>query len=222
MDTLEKRPSAVDRAYDWLRDQLLARRVAPHDVITEAQVADAVGVSRTPVREALIRLEGEGFLRLLPKRGALILPVTAEETADVLETRGLVETYAVAQAIARPPADLLDRLAGHLAQMRSAAATGDTREYVEADRAFHAAIVAATGNGILIALYRSLRDRQLRMGVTNLSDTAGVSTQRMASTIDEHAAILDALRAGDATAAAAAVSAHLESAARALDSRGRS
>jgi DNA-binding GntR family transcriptional regulator len=222
MDTLEKRPSAVDRAYDWLRDQLLARRVAPHDVITEAQVADAVGVSRTPVREALIRLEGEGFLRLLPKRGALILPVTAEETADVLETRGLVETYAVAQAIARPPADLLDRLAGHLAHMRSAAATGDTREYVEADRAFHAAIVAATGNSILIALYRSLRDRQLRMGVTNLSDTAGVSTQRMASTIDEHAAILDALRAGDASAAAAAVSAHLETAARALDSRGRS
>src|SRR4051794_12919907 len=160
--------SASDRVYSHAKAQILARTYAPHDLLTEGELADAVGVSRTPVREALLRLQAEGLVRLLPKRGALVEPVTPAEVQDVLEVRRLIEAFAVRKAVsaARPP--LLARLGTHLQHMRDALASRDAATYVEADRDFHAELVAATGNRILVDLYRSLRDRQLRMGVVNL------------------------------------------------------
>ncbi len=93
MDTAEVRwasdqsVSAADRVYEYAKAGILERRFGSHDLLTEGELAAAVGVSRTPVREALLRLQGDGLIRLLPKRGALVLPVTADEIADVLETR---------------------------------------------------------------------------------------------------------------------------------------
>ncbi len=220
MDTSETHASAADRAYAWLRDGVLSRRLAPSDLITEGQVAEAVGVSRTPVREALLRLEADGFVRLLPKRGALVLPVTAAETADVLETRRLIESYAVRCAVATGGSELPGRLRQRLSEMEQAARQRDARAFAEADRAFHAAIVAATGNAILTDLYRRLRDRQLRMGVLTLTDVSGVA--RMRSTLRQHQAILEAVEARTLRSAEAAVAAHLDSAAAVLaGGRGR-
>ena len=210
--------SAADRAHEWLRGELLAGRYPPSELITEGQVADAVGVSRTPVREALLRLQAEGFVRLLPKRGALVLPVTPDQAADVMETRRLLETYAVRKAAAAPVEDgtrsgLVARLEEQLAAMRRAADERDVRAYVEADRCFHAAIVAATGNTILESLYRSLRDRQLRIGsVTVAADGGGGGTERLRRTLDEHESIADAIARGAVSGAQAAVDAHLDSA----------
>ena len=76
---------------------ILTRRYADNDLLAEGAIALEAGVSRTPVREALLRLEAEGMIRLLPKRGALVLPVTAQEWRDVLDTRLLVESTAVAR-----------------------------------------------------------------------------------------------------------------------------
>jgi DNA-binding GntR family transcriptional regulator len=91
--------STADRAYAYVKGEILARRFAAHELLSEGQLAEAVGASRTPVREALLRLEGEGLVRLLPKRGALVLPVTVDEMADVMETRRLVESFAVRKVI---------------------------------------------------------------------------------------------------------------------------
>src|ERR1700722_615282 len=132
------------------------------------------GPSRPPVREALLRLQGEGLVRLLPKRGALVLPVTVDEMADVMETRRLVETFAARKVLThRPPAALEPVLERHLDAMRAAMKAHDVTAYVQADRDFHLAIVAATGNEIITSLYRSLRERQLRMGTVNLLDGTG-------------------------------------------------
>jgi DNA-binding GntR family transcriptional regulator len=227
MDTAEVRPtseqhlSAADRVYTHAKAAILARRFTPHELLTEGELADAVGVSRTPVREALLRLQAEGLLRLVPKRGALILPVTPAEVADVLETRRIVEAFAVRKAIAVAGPELIVQLEGRLERMRVAVRTRDARGYVEADRDFHAEIVAATNNAILISLYQSLRDRQLRMGVVNLLDettgavdTAGVA--RMRANIADHEAILQAIAARTVRAGEAAVTAHLDRAAQQL------
>lgn len=212
-------PSASDRVFAHAKAAILARRYAPHDLLTEGELADAVGVSRTPVREALLRLQADGLVRLLPKRGALVLPVTAEEIADVLETRRLIETYAVRKAVTKTRPGLVDRLTADLQRMRAAMAAHDATAYVEADRDFHAQIVVATGNRILDDLYRSLRDRQLRMGVVNLldRDSAELDPKRLRATIAEHQAILDAIAARSVRAAEAAVTAHLDSAERLLN-----
>ncbi|MEP6852015.1 MAG: GntR family transcriptional regulator [bacterium] len=205
--------SAAERVYRFVKDGIVSRRFAAAELLAEGQLADALGVSRTPVREGLLRLEAEGLVRLLPKRGALVVPVTPAEMTDVLDTRRLVEEHAVRTVIARhvPPL-LLETLTGHLADMRTALRRRDGAAYVGADRAFHAEIVRAAGNAILSGVYGSLRDRQLRMGTANLldADGAGLDVSRMRTTIAEHQAILDGLAAGSVRAAVAAVSHHLD------------
>ncbi|WP_340559794.1 GntR family transcriptional regulator [Streptomyces sp. GSL17-111] len=202
--TPDKRPPAAERVYAHVKEAVLDRRYEGGMLLTEGELADAVGVSRTPVREALLRLEAEGLLRLYPKKGALVLPVSVQEIGDVVETRLLVEEHA-----ARRPAGpaLIAELAELLDRQRELAEAGDLAQVARVDRCFHAALVRSTGNEILTRLYDQLRDRQLRMGVAVMHAHPG----RIAQNIAEHGEILDALRAGDADAAVAAVHRHVGS-----------
>ncbi|WP_314242991.1 GntR family transcriptional regulator [Streptomyces kutzneri] len=196
--------TAADRVYQHVKQGVLDRRYEGGTLLTEGELAAAVGVSRTPVREALLRLETEGLLKLYPKKGALVLQVSAQEITDVLETRLLVEEFTVRRAVPAAPG-LLDRLAALLDEQRRHADAGDLAAMMAADRGFHAEIVRSAGNQILCRLYDQLRDRQLRMGVALLH----AHPERLDRTLSEHAEILDALRAGDAETAAAAVRGHI-------------
>ncbi|GAA1080966.1 GntR family transcriptional regulator [Nocardiopsis composta] len=210
--------SATERAYRHTKDAILDRRYAGGELISEGDIASAVGVSRTPVREALLRLESEGLVRLYPKRGALVVPVSPAEIADVVETRRLIETYTAeraARAGEQDRTDLAVRLTGRLEEMRAALDAGPDRPgFMAADRCFHREIVAASGNQILTGLYDSLRDRQLRM-----MEEGTRTVQRMERNVEEHAVILEAIRAGDPGAARTAVTAHLDTAAELLGVR---
>lgn len=190
--------------YTHIKQAVLERRYEGGMLLTEGELAEAVGVSRTPVREGLLRLEVEGLIRLYPKKGALVLPVSAQEIEDVVETRLLVEQHAVRRAVPVPES-LVARLEELLQEQREHAATGDLAAVSVADRCFHAEIVRATGNQILTRLYDQLRDRQLRMGVALMH----AHPDRIAKNITEHSGILRALRAGDADAAAHAVRGHV-------------
>lgn len=201
-----KSPPAAERAYAHVKRAVLEREYEGGTLLTEGELADAVGVSRTPVREALLRLQAEGLVRLYPKRGALVLPVSAAELDDVVEARALVESYTARRALAQRDA-LVDTLAGHLDDMRAQRDAGDPRALMEADRAFHAAVVDAAGNSVLTRLYDSLRDRQRCTGVAAMRHTPAW----MDEVVDEHAAILEALRAGDDDRFTALVDAHVES-----------
>lgn len=203
-DMAVKQPPAAERVYTHVKQAVLDRRYEGGTLLSEGELAEAVGVSRTPVREALLRLEAEGLLKLYPKKGALVLPVSAQEIADVVETRLLVEQHAVAKVVpAGEP--LLVRLEGLMDKQKEHAAAGDLAAFAVADRCFHAEIVRAAGNGILAHLYDQLRDRQLRMGVA----TMHAEPDRIAKNITEHTEILEALRAGDAGSAAGIVRRHI-------------
>ncbi|MFF1543108.1 GntR family transcriptional regulator [Streptomyces sp. NPDC058291] len=199
-----KRPPAAERVYAHVKQGVLDRRYEGGALLTEGELADAVGVSRTPVREALLRLEAEGLIKLYPKKGALVLPVSAQEIADVVETRLLVEEHAARKAVPAP-AKLLARLEELLAQQREQAAAGDLAAAAVTDRCFHAEIVRSGGNEILSRLYDQLRDRQLRMGVAVMHS----HPDRIAKTLTEHAEILRALRSGDAERAVDLVHRHI-------------
>ncbi|WP_431043349.1 GntR family transcriptional regulator [Streptomyces sp. P1-3] len=199
-----KQPPAAERVYAHVKQGVLDRSYEGGTLLTEGDLAEAVGVSRTPVREALLRLEAEGLIRLYPKKGALVLPVSVQEIADVVETRLLVEEYAARKAVPAPPS-LLARLEELLERQRREAAAGDLAAVAVSDRCFHAEIVRHAGNEILSRLYDQLRDRQLRMGVAVMH----AHPDRIAKNIAEHGEILRALRGGDADAAAAVVHRHV-------------
>ncbi|MEU6080209.1 GntR family transcriptional regulator [Streptomyces sp. NPDC047108] len=199
-----KQPPAADRVYVHVKQGVLDRRYEGGTLLTEGGLAEAVGVSRTPVREALLRLEAEGLIKLYPKKGALVLPVSAQEIGDVVETRLLVEEHA-ARKVAPASPRLIARLEELLEEQKRCAETGDLSAVAVADRCFHAEIVRSAGNQILDRLYDQLRDRQLRMGVAVMH----AHPDRIAKNIAEHAEILRALRSGDADAAAEAVHQHV-------------
>lgn len=199
-----KQPPAADRVYGHVKRGVLERRYEGGTLLTEGELAEAVGVSRTPVREALLRLEVEGLIRLYPKKGALVLPVSAQEIADVVETRQLVEAHAVRKALPASAA-LIERLEELLEQQKRQAAEGDLAGAAVSDRCFHAEIVRSAGNQILSRLYDQLRDRQLRMGVAVMH----AHPDRIAKTLTEHEELLAALRAGDADGVVALVHRHV-------------
>jgi DNA-binding GntR family transcriptional regulator len=195
---------AKDRAYAFTKQRVLDATYAGGDLLTEGEVAEALGMSRTPVREAFLRLEGEGLLRLYPKRGALVVPVSAAEVEAVMETRALVERYAVEKAIARE-ADVTGTMRDAIARQERHADAGDLDGFVAADREFHTILVAAAGNQIVTSLYDSLRDRQQRMGVTALRR----EPRRLGEILDEHRGLTDAIEAGDVETTLALLDAHL-------------
>ncbi|MFF9866466.1 GntR family transcriptional regulator [Streptomyces sp. NPDC013953] len=197
-------PAAADRVYTHVKQAVLDRRYQGGTLLTEGELAEAVGVSRTPVREALLKLEMEGLLKLYPKKGALVLAVSAQEIADVVETRLLVEEFAVRRAVPAS-ARLIERLEALLEEQRRHAENGDLAAVAVTDRSFHAEIVRHAGNEILSRLYDQMRDRQLRMGVAVME----AHPDRIAKNIAEHAEILGALRTGDAEGAARCVHRHV-------------
>ncbi|MGW1293373.1 GntR family transcriptional regulator [Streptomyces sp. NPDC002533] len=199
-----KRPPAAERVYTHIKEAVLDRRYEGGTLLTEGDLADAVGVSRTPVREALLRLEVEGLIKLYPKKGALVLAVSAQEIKDVVETRLLVEEFAARKAV---PASqkLIERLEELLEEQRRLAEAGDLAAVAVTDRCFHAEIVRYAGNEILSRLYDQLRDRQLRMGVAVMEAHPG----RIEANITEHGELLEAISAGDADGAALVVRRHV-------------
>jgi DNA-binding GntR family transcriptional regulator len=212
----EETLSASERAYDWTRSKILDGSFSDGSMISESEVSEPLGISRTPVREAFLRLEHDGTLKVFPKRGALILPISAKDMRDVLEARLLVEPWAVsiiAGSNRREP--LVETLRLLLDRQEHAAAHQMVLEYQEADRSFHEAIVAATENRILDVFYQSLRDRQLRMGAVAIAK----HEDRHGSIVDEHLQIVEAIARGDAETATRIVRVHIGRTREALDVR---
>jgi DNA-binding GntR family transcriptional regulator len=182
--------------------------------LTESEVALAAGTSRTPVREALLRLEAEGFLEIVPKKGAFVPPISDAEVRAVMQARGLVEDWSVrsvASAAAGAEAEFLGELEQLLDEQQRLLV--DPVAFIEHDRRFHRTIVRRAGNDVLAEFYETLRDRQVRMGLRAVASSAN----RARTVLTEHAAIVAALRRGDAEQAGAAVAAHLASTLAALE-----
>jgi DNA-binding GntR family transcriptional regulator len=196
--------AATDQAYAFAKVRILDGRFAGGTFITEGNVAAAVGVSRTPVREAFSRLASEGLLRVYPKRGALVVPVSAAEVESVMEARLVIEQFAIEKVIVSET-DIGSEPADAIARQERFAAADNLRRFIEADHQFHRAFVAAAGNPILLQLHDSMRERQQRMGLAALArDDA-----RTLKALEEHRALIGALAAGDADTARVVIRAHL-------------
>lgn len=194
------------RAYDHIKQRILSRRYDAGSVISEPEVAEAVGTSRTPVREAFLRLEAEGMLDLVPRRGAVVRGLSTREVVQFLEARLVVERFALRRLLG---AD--GTLAGSLAAMRATqqemrASLEHIARFEACDRDFHSQAVLATGNQALSELHRKAQDAEARAGLVDLLPSAGLGLA-----LDQHEAILAALEARDERAVDEAIVRHLGS-----------
>ena len=204
-ELLPRGRSAAERAYDYVKARLLDGRFAGGTLLSENELAQRLGVSRTPVRQALVQLEAEELLELYPKRGALVVPISASEAEDVLEARLLIEQHCV-RRIELGPA-LLAELNEALDEQEDALASGG-KGFGFADRHFHQAIVSAAGNGLLTRQYDQLRDRHQRIA----SAAVASDPARLPRFIAEHREIVAALERADSDGAAELMGAHLQAA----------
>lgn len=198
--------SASSRVYAWTKERIIDGTFATGAMISEGEVSEAVGVSRTPVREAFLRLASEGILDLFPKRGALVTPVTPADMRNVMEARLLIEPWA-ASVVARLPnrSPLVAALEHFVRLMDEAKLPEEALPYREMDRKFHEAIVAATENTLIESFYQSLRERQLRMGVATVRTAGG----RNEHSHQEHRAIAAAIAEGQSERAAELLRSHI-------------
>lgn len=196
--------TAGQRAYEWIRDAILEGRFAEAEFIDEVALADLVGTSRTPVREALQRLQVERFVDLVPRRGAQVRVVTATEMREIYRARFVLESDAletICRRQAGPPPEANDLIA----KMEQAGAERRYNDFAQLDQAFHSAIMRHQGNAVMSQLYDSLQPRQVRLGTRTLVE----GPERLATIEAEHRQLVAALAAHNAEESVAVLGQHL-------------
>lgn len=202
-------PRAADVAYAELRRMILSGDAAAGARLGEAELAETLGLSRTPVREALQRLNSDGLVEVLPHRGARVVRWSTEDLEEIFELRGLMEPYAAARAARRGvPAEALRELAACCDAMEAAAAEGDFQALAQLNDRFHGEVIALSGNRRLPALLKSVVHAPLVLGTFRRYDDAALRRS-----MGHHRELVSALRAGDPAWAEAVMRAHIRAAA---------
>ncbi|MGY5209509.1 GntR family transcriptional regulator [Nocardia gipuzkoensis] len=200
---MSKTYSSAEQAYRAVKERILSGALAGGELISEGEIAAELGTSRTPVREAFLRLETEGWMKLYPKRGALVVPIPPDEAEHVVHARYVVETAAVRGAT--DTGMLVEALRSSIERQRELAAAGDLDGFALADTDFHRTYVLAGGNPLLSGFYDSLRERQRRMNSVALR-RGPVDMTRI---IEQHARLAELIAAAEVDGFADALVEHL-------------
>ena len=196
--------SLADQAVAAIRAAIRDGTLQAGQLYSAYQIAGYLGVSRSPVREALMRLAEAGMVSFERNRGFRIVVPGAPEIAEVFQLRLLLEVPAARRAAACSPGGLGARLAAELDQMRAAAGRLDERAFMQHDQRLHRLILEAAGNSRLAALVDNLRDATRTLGAS----TAGRS-RGLADIAAEHVPVIEAISAGDPEVAGAAMTLHI-------------
>lgn len=194
-----------DVVFENLREAIVEGKVKPGQRLMEVQLAEQLGVSRTPVREAIRKLELEGLVIMLPRKGAYVANMSLKDIIDVLEIRASVEGLAASLASERISPEDIKKLEAILKDFEQSAAGSDVETLLKKDVEFHECIFKATNNKKLHQLINSLWEQVYRFRVTYISDYD--------STVDiarDHKLILDAIKKGDNEMAKKHATEHIE------------
>jgi len=181
-----------DEAAARIRDMIVEGKLDPGSRISERQLCDLFGISRTPLREALKVLAKEGLLVLLPNRGARVAQLTAKDLADLFRVMGTLEGLAGELACANIGEEALAEIRALHHEMLAHHTRGDRAAYFRANQAIHDAIVAAAGNGTLSQMYEGLKSR-----IRPARYMANLTRERWDEAVREHGEMLEALSRRD-------------------------
>jgi len=194
-----------------LRDGILHGRYREGEPLRQDALADELGVSRIPIREALRQLEAEGLVALSPHRGAIVSSLSLEEIEEVFDIRATLEPELLRRALPRLTPQQLDQVDDVLDRYEQALRSGDVAQWGELNWQFHSSLYAPAGRPVTMGLLQRLHqqsDRYLRM---QLALTHGETRAN-----EEHRAIAAAARRGDAKRASALLREHIAGASRSL------
>lgn len=190
------------QAYNAIKKKIVSCEYAPNTLLNEELLREDLHVSRTPIRDALSRLEQEGMITILPKKGIMVSGMSINDINMVFEVRLMYEPYALLNYGSNIPYQTLTHFYNQFSDLNIPA---EARDYYQVDDAFHASIIQTIGNRYLRQSYDWIHDQNLRFRVL----TAQASSQRLENTTREHMKILTACLKHDWKAAACAMEEHL-------------
>lgn len=194
-----------DVVFNTLRKAILTGELKPGERLMEIHLANRLGVSRTPIREAIRKLELEGLVTMIPRRGAEVARITEKSMKDVLEVRRALDALCAELACLRITGEEKIQLKEACLAFEQAVKTKDTTVIAKADVALHDIIVAATGNQRLVQLVNNLAEQMYRYRFEYIKDES--QHERL---IEEHRIIYDSIMRMDCAAAAEAAKVHID------------
>ena len=200
-DTLRK------KVLNYLREKILSGAMGPDERLIETRIAREIGVSRTPIREALHSLEQEKLVKAIPRVGYVVTRMQKEEVEEICEIRVAIEGLAIQRAIERAQKQLAKDLRKNIRKQRNEISKGNLRAYVELDAQFHEVSAVLSGSSRLIDMTQMLRRHMLRFRIQAL-----YIIETALKSLEGHERILDAVEKGDPRAAVAVLEEHLKSA----------
>lgn len=203
MRKLKRASSLVEQASDAIRELIVGGELRMGARVSEGRLAEALGISTTPVREALALLQQEGLLTIVPQKGTYVFTLAAGEFDQLCELRAALEPAAVQIALERAPQRLADVLCGIVARMDQALERGDIKGYLKLDTAFHQAFFDACGNPYLQRAHALIAGK-----MAALRNRLGADPHHVEKSMREHREMAAGFALGGEAAAAALVILH--------------
>ena len=194
-----------DVVFLTLRQSILKGELLPGERLMEIQLSNRLGVSRTPIREALKKLELEGLVLMIPRKGAVVAGITQKSLRDVLEVRRALEELAIDLACQRMSREAIEKLSEAEAVFREAVKKADPMIIANADEAFHDIIFAGSRNDKLVLMLNNLREHMYRYRLEYVKNPA-----QWALLVEEHEKILLAVQKRDASLARDIIRLHID------------
>jgi len=197
--------------FESLREAIILGRLKPGERLMEVQLAEEMGVSRTPVREAIRKLELDGFVVMVPRKGAYVAGITLKDITDVFEVRAALEAMAAGLAAERITDEEMDQLERSLVQISESHTGDDINAIVKGDTEFHNLIYQASRNQRLVQIITHLQEQIQRFRMTSLSQPG-----RTKFALDEHKKIVEAISDRNVELAQMLAREHIENAEQSL------
>jgi DNA-binding GntR family transcriptional regulator len=193
---IEKHLTLRESILETIRDAIISGSLKPGEKVAEPELAERFGISRTPIREAFRQLESEGYLTVVPRKGAVVVTFSQRDVEEFYAIKSILEGYAARKACEKLTVREIDKLQSINDKLRVLADEGDVRHFFKVHDNFHELFVRAADNDKLTEMILNLVGRFQRLRIASLSLSG-----RMQFSVQEHQKIIDAFRNGDAALA---------------------
>jgi len=200
----KRKNSKQQFVYNKIKNLIIKNQLKPDTLLVERQLCETLGVSRTPVREALRKLASEGMIEIIPKKGAFVSKIRFEDLMEIFEIREALEGMAVRLCTLRKSEEIIKQMEDCIASQEKALELGDRDSSVEKDLNFHTLYIRASRNSRLIDFLKTITDQINRFAVTTVDDI-----ERQKLSLKQHKNILESIKKNDAELAEKLVREHI-------------